>query len=90
MIIITIGTQVIATVDERFKSSTICHIRCAYLLAADGGRRCEACEQYRKSLHSMLARLETSGIDRTEPSSHVNHRYASMHLETSIEIIRDD
>lgn len=58
--------------------STIRHSKCAYLIAAaDGRKRCEACEHYRRTLHSMLARKENCTTDKTAPNSRVNYRYLS-------------
>lgn len=64
---------VIATVD----GSTIRHIKCDYLISQGGGKRCDVCKHYRKTLTSMLARKENSTTDRTAPNSHVNYRYLS-------------
>lgn len=75
---VIIGTQVIATVDAH--GSTIRHSKCiSHLIAAvdDGRKRCEACEHYRRTLHSMLACKENCTTDKTAPNSHVNHRYLS-------------
>ena len=69
------GSKVIATVD----GTTIRHSKCAHLISDSDRKRCEACEQHRRTLHSMLARKENhcASTDKTAPSSHVNHRYLS-------------
>lgn len=59
---------------------TICHGRCELLLGPGTTPRCCECENYRKSLHSTIAKQKHRlNSDSTDPSSHTNY----SHMATS-------
>ena len=78
----TPGKHVVASLesDTGIGFSTIRHRDCELILGERAGAnsRCEKCKHYRKSLNSMLSRLQQkSTSDRVKPSSHTNYRFLS-------------
>lgn len=74
MLLIDIGSQVVAYVDKNNSCiSTVRHSECAVQLWSDSSIRCRRCQLFRSSLRALLSRHKRSS--QIGPSSKMNNRY---------------
>ena len=75
--ILFIGSEIARYEDD---VKTIRHTNCQLYVSSSDNLRCDSCRKYRKTLYTLVARLDksqTDDIDRTNPASHANYRYLS-------------
>ena len=72
------GSTVAILDDRSLPSPTIRHNDCSLLISKDA-IRCHSCNNYRRTLHAMLSRYQTTAdsVGKIQTTSHTNYRYLS-------------